>query len=165
MHGAVGQPRPDITVSGGHGLVINSADATIRHLEVQSSGLYVAIYVLGADGTDVDRVIGRSADQTACYIAAAVSVTITNSYCVSSGAANGVLLDAQNVSASADVVHVTASAPGPNAFGRSEEHTSELQSRQYLVCRLLLEKKKNEPVRNLLLSHLIRCRTTLILSP
>src|SRR3712207_8339199 len=28
------------------------------------------------------------------------------------------------------------------AFARSEEHTSELQSRQYLVCRLLLEKKK-----------------------
>src|SRR3712207_8883758 len=27
--------------------------------------------------------------------------------------------------------------------GRSEEHTSELQSRQYLVCRLLLEKKQN----------------------
>src|SRR3712207_7956146 len=29
------------------------------------------------------------------------------------------------------------------AGARSEEHTSELQSRQYLVCRLLLEKKKN----------------------
>src|SRR3712207_8916567 len=29
-------------------------------------------------------------------------------------------------------------------FSRSEEHTSELQSRQYLVCRLLLEKKKNK---------------------
>src|SRR3712207_8695628 len=29
--------------------------------------------------------------------------------------------------------------------GRSEEHTSELQSRQYLVCRLLLEKKKQKP--------------------
>src|SRR5258707_9917113 len=28
---------------------------------------------------------------------------------------------------------------------RSEEHTSELQSRQYLVCRLLLEKKKQNP--------------------
>src|SRR5476651_2916893 len=28
--------------------------------------------------------------------------------------------------------------------GRSEEHTSELQSRQYLVCRLLLEKKKKK---------------------
>src|SRR3712207_8804624 len=28
-------------------------------------------------------------------------------------------------------------------YPRSEEHTSELQSRQYLVCRLLLEKKKN----------------------
>src|SRR3712207_4592347 len=42
-----------------------------------------------------------------------------------------------------------APAPQPVAFGanmvapvRSEEHTSELQSRQYLVCRLLLEKKK-----------------------
>src|SRR5438445_1600084 len=33
---------------------------------------------------------------------------------------------------------------------RSEEHTSELQSRQYLVCRLLLEKKKNKPKRNVL---------------
>src|SRR3712207_7814958 len=38
--------------------------------------------------------------------------------------------------------------PTPNAttrgVGRSEEHTSELQSRQYLVCRLLLEKKKKK---------------------
>src|SRR3712207_8526880 len=37
---------------------------------------------------------------------------------------------------------------GPTARGlevsRSEEHTSELQSRQYLVCRLLLEKKNNQ---------------------
>src|SRR3712207_8634107 len=31
---------------------------------------------------------------------------------------------------------------GVAVLGRSEEHTSELQSRQYLVCRLLLEKKK-----------------------
>src|SRR3712207_7096660 len=33
--------------------------------------------------------------------------------------------------------------PCPMCALRSEEHTSELQSRQYLVCRLLLEKKKN----------------------
>src|SRR3712207_7285962 len=32
-----------------------------------------------------------------------------------------------------------------NGTARSEEHTSELQSRQYLVCRLLLEKKKKNP--------------------
>src|SRR5690554_7765980 len=31
-----------------------------------------------------------------------------------------------------------------NRFPRSEEHTSELQSRPHLVCRLLLEKKKNK---------------------
>src|SRR5947209_16165224 len=35
---------------------------------------------------------------------------------------------------------------GP-AVPRSEEHTSELQSRQYLVCRLLLEKKKRSSFR------------------
>src|SRR3712207_8265580 len=43
---------------------------------------------------------------------------------------------------------VVREAADPNRLGsheavaRSEEHTSELQSRQYLVCRLLLEKKK-----------------------
>src|SRR5262245_28896923 len=34
---------------------------------------------------------------------------------------------------------------GSVAFGRSEEHTSELQSLRHLVCRLLLEKKKHPP--------------------
>src|SRR3712207_7467970 len=37
------------------------------------------------------------------------------------------------------------SAVCPTTPTRSEEHTSELQSRQYLVCRLLLEKKKQQP--------------------
>src|SRR3712207_8671598 len=36
--------------------------------------------------------------------------------------------------------------PRPLLPGRSEEHTSELQSRQYLVCRLLLEKKKKPSI-------------------
>src|SRR3712207_8577482 len=39
----------------------------------------------------------------------------------------------------------------PRLRGRSEEHTSELQSRQYLVCRLLLEKKK----KHWIISHLM----------
>src|SRR5258707_7529546 len=37
---------------------------------------------------------------------------------------------------------IDPSAPNGIIAGRSEEHTSELQSRQYLVCRLLLETKK-----------------------
>src|SRR3712207_7855812 len=55
--------------------------------------------------------------------------------------------------AAADESHAVAGPPRrsrPDRRGgrgdpadRSEEHTSELQSRQYLVCRLLLEKKKN----------------------
>src|SRR3712207_7140177 len=40
-------------------------------------------------------------------------------------------------------------APGQ----RSEEHTSELQSRQYLVCRLLLEKKKHNRTFSLVVLH------------
>src|SRR3712207_7540449 len=36
---------------------------------------------------------------------------------------------------------------GARGYVRSEEHTSELQSRQYLVCRLLLEKKKRDHLR------------------
>src|SRR3712207_7576903 len=36
-----------------------------------------------------------------------------------------------------------------SSTARSEEHTSELQSRQYLVCRLLLEKKKKNTIKYL----------------
>src|SRR3712207_7451238 len=45
-----------------------------------------------------------------------------------------------------------ADAPDGAAGARSEEHTSELQSRQYLVCRLLLE-KKNTNITLLTSSH------------
>src|SRR5258707_5301489 len=38
----------------------------------------------------------------------------------------------------------SARSPPAKVRWRSEEHTSELQSRQYLVCRLLLEKKKHQ---------------------
>src|SRR5437879_11097374 len=37
---------------------------------------------------------------------------------------------------------VASDKAGPSCVSRSEEHTSELQSPMYLVCRLLLEKKK-----------------------
>src|SRR5258707_5794111 len=47
-------------------------------------------------------------------------------------------------------VHVGAHTDAPNHYvaggdDRSEEHTSELQSRPYIVCRLLLGKKKTKP--------------------
>src|SRR3712207_7781663 len=44
----------------------------------------------------------------------------------------------------------SARAHVPPPVDRSEEHTSELQSRQYLVCRLLLEKKKYKHVLQIL---------------
>src|SRR2546429_4402141 len=43
--------------------------------------------------------------------------------------------------------HAQVGFKDPGGKGdRSEEHTSELQSRLHLVCRLLLEKKKNQPM-------------------
>src|SRR3712207_8534709 len=42
------------------------------------------------------------------------------------------------------LVHGSGAAGGRADAARSEEHTSELQSRQYLVCRLLLEKKTTQ---------------------
>src|SRR3712207_7663474 len=48
----------------------------------------------------------------------------------------------RRLSASHDAADPTV-VSRPVSAGRSEEHTSELQSRQYLVCRLLLEKKNS----------------------
>src|SRR2546429_3042433 len=51
----------------------------------------------------------------------------------------------RSASHKADVVHRGSKSPAPAEAcmqNRSEEHTSELQSRLHLVCRLLLEKKK-----------------------
>src|SRR5687768_17829294 len=56
------------------------------------------------------------------------------------GRAGGSVAAATGAAAS----RAAAGAAGTPAFRRSEEHTSELQSRLHLVCRLLLEKKKKQ---------------------
>src|SRR3712207_7476633 len=58
----------------------------------------------------------------------------------------------KNMSARANIVNALVIAAERGIAVRSEEHTSELQSRQYLVCRLLLEKKKTPPHRATLLT-------------
>src|SRR3712207_7092455 len=68
---------------------------------------------------------------------------------VATGDADDVLLEALGVKVEEGLYPQLETFAGPGRGGtalvadqRSEEHTSELQSRQYLVCRLLLEKKK-----------------------
>src|SRR2546425_5578160 len=58
---------------------------------------------------------------------------------VGAGLRRGQAYDARHGSPHADAGHAD---PGATGAARSEEHTSELQSLAYLVCRLLLEKKK-----------------------
>src|ERR1039458_10867001 len=48
---------------------------------------------------------------------------------------------------------VSSGQPSQPTYPRSEEHTSELQSLRHLVCRLLLEKKKNKRLNEVRSSH------------
>src|SRR3712207_8219220 len=59
--------------------------------------------------------------------------------------ANRARIDGTSASVTGTNVRATKESGEPK-HARSEEHTSELQSRQYLVCRLLLEKKKKHCV-------------------
>src|SRR2546430_13159285 len=64
-----------------------------------------------------------------------------------------------------DVTFITGGALPPNILslgGRSEEHTSELQSQSNLVCRLLLEKKKNT-TSNITTRHTTECTHSTVL--
>src|SRR5258707_11645007 len=59
------------------------------------------------------------------------------------------VFDYPQLAALFQVIAIDIVLAGDNAVVvRSEEHTSELQSRQYLVCRLLLEKKKKKTSQN-----------------
>src|SRR3712207_8425531 len=53
-----------------------------------------------------------------------------------------IVREMQRIGVLVDLSHVAPQTMHAALDTRSEEHTSELQSRQYLVCRLLLEKKK-----------------------
>src|SRR5688572_32372875 len=85
----------------------------------------------------------RSSDLT-CYDSFS---GIANGGCVVEGTSTGGAAGAATGPAaggSSVTTTYTVSANTNSAFARSEEHTSELQSQSNLVCRLLLEKKKNK---------------------
>src|SRR5437870_11545862 len=71
-----------------------------------------------------------------------------NGTLMSAGRAN--MKPANTGARAAPVVRATPVMPAAaeRSSGRSEEHTSELQSRGHLVCRLLLEKKKKQKTKN-----------------
>src|SRR3712207_8823365 len=82
--------------------------------------------------------------------------SISKEYAPAAVAAGAVVVDNSSAFRMKDGVPLVIPEVNPEAVhkhngviaNRSEEHTSELQSRQYLVCRLLLEKKKQHHLYN-----------------
>src|SRR3712207_7664869 len=88
--------------------------------------------------------------------------TLFRSASAGSSSSGRLLVRAKTRSASSSRPSIAFSSSNRIGFDRrwlrSEEHTSELQSRQYLVCRLLLEKKNThalKPFEYLVISHLL----------
>src|SRR3712207_7240523 len=67
---------------------------------------------------------------------------ISRGRCSSASASSAVSKNEPGCAGSAKCASARSRIRSASSSHRSEEHTSELQSRQYLVCRLLLEKKK-----------------------
>src|SRR3712207_4565575 len=80
------------------------------------------------------------------FMASNLTNQVRNIAVVTTAVANGDLSQKITVDVKGEILELkntmNAMVDQLSAFARSEEHTSELQSRQYLVCRLLLEKKK-----------------------
>src|SRR3712207_7481006 len=90
--------------------------------EIYTLSLHDALPICSSEGTSASVPAGSSAPSTR-----AGTVSSRRAACAAGRR--------RSVSAT------TARRNGSSSAARSEEHTSELQSRQYLVCRLLLEKK------------------------
>src|SRR2546422_6966829 len=101
--------------------------------------------------------------QAARWVPAALTVTVAGTSAVLPAARRRkvlVVIEAAFIALLNVAVTVVLSGTpvAPGAGARSEEHTSELQSRLHLVCRLLLEKKKNHN------NHSVRNHYTSMLS-
>src|SRR3712207_7693683 len=79
--------------------------------------------------------------------------SMLSSFSVSPCNSRPVGMPVQLATTSATSCGPTSSWTIDGSWFRSEEHTSELQSRQYLVCRLLLEKKKLDELHSNILLH------------
>src|SRR2546429_3031385 len=108
-----------------------SAAQTVTLSNTGTATLTISSIVASGDFAETDNCGGSLASGGNCSI----SVTFTPT---ASGTRTGSSSVTDNASGSPQTVGLTGTGAAPT---RSEEHTSELQSRLHLVCRLLLEKK------------------------
>src|SRR3712207_6525168 len=129
--------QDDVTVLAEAGSV---AEAVA--VEVQPD-VVVADLVLPDDrGADVVKRLYERYPDSAILVLTMVDNPTDVQLCLAAGARGYLLKE----TASTELVDAVRKVAGGEDYlqPRSEEHTSELQSRQYLVCRLLLAKKKNQ---------------------
>src|SRR6266700_4322504 len=112
----------------------------------RQKGIGAAIALsLARDGWDVATTFWRAYDETMRWGSDPADAHWLHGQLVALGAKTAsVEADLSLVETPAYIFDTVERAIGPVTALRSEEHTSELQSRENLVCRLLLEKKKND---------------------
>src|SRR6476620_12737950 len=121
---------PQLLVSGSQSTAA-SAETVIEVKEVKEDAapLRIAIYLP----------IGYTANITQ---AAGTQIGTVNADLQALAISPDAIIQAEGTVLTAAPATYVTNTCSPGTHARSEEHTSELQSRQYLVCRLLLEKKK-----------------------
>src|SRR3712207_7541410 len=127
-----------LVVAADDGVMPQTQEA-IEHARAAEVPIVVAINKIDVPNANQDRVMGELAERGLTPEAwGGETVTVL----VSAKTGEGIDELLENILVVAELEDLKANPSAPAS--RSEEHTSELQSRQYLVCRLLLEKKKKK---------------------
>src|SRR3712207_160615 len=120
-----------LSQSGNYPIISSSHLAINSHMNGPNSIVPTVVEQSGMGERAFD-IYSRLLRERIIFLGTPIDDTVANSI-----VAQLLFLDAED---SEKDIQLYINSPGGS---RSEEHTSELQSRQYLVCRLLLEKKKN----------------------
>src|SRR2546422_2428745 len=122
------------------GVTVETAAQAAAVAYLRASRAQAVVAARQADSSIAAELVTLAEAQKAAGVSAAIDVTRARTQLVR---AEGLLIVARNERDRGRIVLARTLGIDPATPLRSEEHTSELQSRLHLVCRLLLEKKKN----------------------
>src|SRR5690606_3810178 len=117
-----------------------AVDAAIERAQREMGGLNLVVNCAGVAWPR--RIVNKEGPMPGDFFRKVIEINLVGTLLVSKAASAAMQKNAPNAEGERGLIVMTASvAAFDGQIGRSEEHTSELQSRENLVCRLLLEKK------------------------